>query len=152
VPRRPPKVVDKGYTLAVRRLSTLNGIGVSVGVPDVERADGTSMVDVAVGNEFGTENAPARSFMRSTFEEQKENLTTLNRMLTKLVSLGKITQNEAAETVGEFMRDRIQEKIIELDFPPNAPSTVARKGFDDPLRDTDQLLNAITFWKTRRRK
>jgi hypothetical protein len=49
------------------------------------------------------------------------------------------------EQLGEQMAEDLVDSLTELTSPPNAPTTVAKKGFDDPLIETGQLRNAIDW-------
>jgi hypothetical protein len=40
---------------------------------------------------------------------------------------------------------RVKVKILDGDFEPNAPSTIAKKGSSHPLIDTGQEKNSVTW-------
>lgn len=47
--------------------------------------------------------------------------------------------------VGDAMRASIQLSISNMDYPANAPATIARKGKNTPLRDTLLLFRSISY-------
>jgi hypothetical protein len=52
----------------------------------------------------------------------------------------------AAGFIGNVARDDIKKTIKDMKEPGNAPSTIAKKGFDDPLIETRKLWASIK-WK-----
>ena len=110
--------------------------------------DGTfTTVDVATANEFGTETIPARSFMRSTYEQdQSRFLAIIRRYKLKLVT-NKVTVNKVLTMVGLYAQSRIQRMITQggIPFIPNSPETIERKGSSSPLIDTGQLRQSIRY-------
>ena len=44
---------------------------------------------------------------------------------------------------GMIMAEQLQISMIQLQDPPNAPSTIAKKGFNNPLIDSRNLLRSI---------
>lgn len=51
----------------------------------------------------------------------------------------------ALRLVGEAAMTDIKRSIATFSDPPNAPSTIRRKGHDQPLRDTKNYLNSIAY-------
>lgn len=51
----------------------------------------------------------------------------------------------ALRLAGEAAATDIKRTIGTYSDPPNAPSTIAKKGHDQPLRDTKQYMNSIAF-------
>lgn len=47
------------------------------------------------------------------------------------------------DAVGGAVAGQLQQSIRDLTSPPLAPSTIARKGFDKPLIDHGDMLNAV---------
>lgn len=97
-------------------------------------------------NEFGAPlaNIPQRSFIRSTYDEELPEMVKIrNRFMEKVIT-GKLSPKNAIAAIGFYLAEKIQQKIIDLKDPPNAPRTIAKKGFDDPLRETDEMLNNVT--------
>lgn len=51
------------------------------------------------------------------------------------------------EALGALVEESVRQAIREV-APPNAPSTIARKGFDGPLRgaDLDRIWEHLEHW------
>lgn len=136
------RVIDKGWRAwAAWFTAQKRGGSVEVGIfaPDV--------AEYAAANEFGTARIPERSFIRSTFDEETATLTRMMdaaalRAQTMLIPLA-----DALIPAANHLRSSIIRKISSGPPPPNAPSTVAAKGYDAPLVHTGQLQRAIT-WRT----
>lgn len=103
-----------------------------------------SMPEIAASNEFGTSKIPARPFMRTAFDE---NIKLINKAIQgeydKIID-GRITTFKSLSAIGELMIRLTQKKIGEITFPPNAPSTIAKKGSFKPLIDFGQMTQSVT--------
>lgn len=121
---------------------------VKVGLPAGEAnpyPDGTSVISVGVWNEFGTEFIPPRPFLRTGIEEGKGGYRKLNRANLKAMQHGEKTAEQAMGELGLLAQGDVQAMIVAVTEPPNAPSTIARKGSKSPLEDTGHLKQSITF-------
>ena len=100
-----------------------------------EDSEGLTVAEVAFYNEFGTENGriPERSFLRPVLEENKEKIRKFVDKLKLKIIGNKITERKALGLLGEFVKSLVQKKITDLKNPPNAPSTIAKKGSSNPL-------------------
>jgi hypothetical protein len=47
--------------------------------------------------------------------------------------------------MGMRIKGQIQQSIVDLRTPPNAPSTIRRKGFDKPLIEKGHMLNSVDY-------
>lgn len=99
--------------------------------------------DVATWMEFGTRTVPARSFVRSWFDEQQAFITDTLRTQFAAVLAGKRTAEQAAERCALAFEGAVKVRISRRIPPPLAPATIARKGSSVPLIDTGQLRNAV---------
>ena len=45
--------------------------------------------------------------------------------------------------LGDVVANDIRDSIIEFDYPPNRPSTIKQKGFNDPLIDSGQMSESV---------
>ena len=103
--------------------------------------EGTYVAQVARIQEYGSIKIPPRPFFRNAID---------NNMQRWLDFLGRdLVNTNNAETsynrLGEVVRGDIVESITQLDTPPNAPKTIARKGSSNPLIDTGFLRSNVTF-------
>ena len=102
--------------------------------------NGESVAQVAYWNEYGTATIPARPFFRNTIAEKQD------EWADKAASILQHTDGDvgrALALIGEGVKGDIVEAIQNFAEPPNADSTVKRKGFDKPLVDTGDLWRAI---------
>ena len=150
----------------VRELQYLASHQVEIGIfADASRDGAVPMLVIAAANEFGAkipkrqarfeglddENPekwiiiPERSYLRAWFDENVDVLqATMERLIGQVVE-GKISGRAALETIGGYVATHVQAYMVDLKTPPNAPSTIARKGSSNPLIDTGQLKDAITW-------
>lgn len=141
-------VKDRGWNRIKREMTKASGSGVKVGVQaDVKpRKDPTEdMLEIAVINEFGSGRVPERSFIRASFDKYGPSLDSYKTRLMAQVIAGKLPMKKALGWLGKLHQGQIQGFIEALKTPPNAPSTIARKGADNPLIDTGQLRRSIDF-------
>ncbi|WP_347220351.1 hypothetical protein [Chryseobacterium sp.] len=127
---------------ALNRLVSLKQQHVKVGVMDGSKyEDGTSVATVAFKNEYGYKNIPPRPFFRTTIKEQKENWSVIT---IKAIKAG-YSIDKTLALVGMQMQQDVQYSIMTWSVPPNAPYTVAIKGYNSPLRHTLLMHDSITY-------
>jgi hypothetical protein len=146
---------DLGYRRIMRNLRQLGRLrvpAVFVGIrAGTQAVDGTSMALIAAANEFGTADGhvPERSFIRSTIDENREKyLGALTKATGRAVDKGTAAMKTELGKVGARVTADIQRKIVALKEPPNAPSTIEKKGSANPLIDKGRLRQSID-WEVR---
>ena len=109
--------------------------------PDARYQTGEPVASVAVKNEFGYGNVPARPFMREATHRMRKPLRRAlgSQLNARTLSL---TQRDA-EVVGLVMEDEIRTSIDTGNWAPNSPQTIARKGSDKPLIDTGFMRMSV---------
>ena len=125
-----------------------------VGVVDdtLTYPDGTRVIDVASWNEFGTSRIPSRPALRRAIRRAAPELASLGARQARDMLHGRLRFDVAARRMARILVDEMKQQIISFRTPPNAPSTIARKGFNNPLIDTRTYLNAISFKLLRTRR
>lgn len=139
--------------------------------------NGVKLIDIAVQNEYGNEWAmphtvcfqkngiwraikqdtvvkiPATNFIGRILENQTERQALFLdfKASIQMVIKGIWKSTDAVKSSGQYMRDRIRGFIDRKVFLPNAPMTIAAKGFDKRLYDKGTLYNAIKY-KTKKAK
>lgn len=88
---------------------------------------------------------PARSYIRSTVDENEDKYFETSAKLAGKIIDGDFTKEEALAIMGQLIERDIKRKIVTLRSPPNAPSTIRRKGEDNPLIDQGHLLGSVRF-------
>jgi len=109
--------------------------------------DNLPVATVAMWNEEG-EGIPKRSFIREGFIENIQNsalfdVTVLYKL--GLVAEGKMNMSQLLASIGPELAKSMQQEILNFSTPRNAPLTIALKGKDDPLRDSDTMLNSVEW-------
>lgn len=143
---RPLRRIEKNLTKA-------QGAHVRIGVLASRGGnadhDGITMIELAAIHEFGSPAAgvPERSFIRRTFEVKTAELKVIKRRLAERVVTGKMTIGDALEILGSWGAAEVKKTITVGPGvpPPNAPSTVERKGSARPLVDTGRLVGSIQW-------
>jgi len=108
--------------------------------------DNLPVAQVARDNEEGTVNNPTRPFMRVGFGGALEKGKLDNNISNAVVSIvGGESPEQALKILGPVFVSQMRQAIIDWDSPSNSPRTIKAKGFDDPLRDTDTMLNSVDF-------
>jgi hypothetical protein len=124
-------------------------MSVKVGIFGNETEDGTSVVDYAIYNEFGTRSIPARPFMATTVERYKAQTDKFIDKLAVDIEDNKIKPNMALKRLGLYFQAMIRKTIKDGPWTPNAPATIAIKGSSKPLVDTGRMIGAVNYEVTR---
>lgn len=104
--------------------------------------NGTPVAAVAAFNEFGTSKAPPRPFFRPMVADKspewggaiEQNLIAKNYDVEATLNV-----------VGDGIKGQLQQSIRSADVAADAPSTVKRKGFSQPLIDTGHMLASVDY-------
>lgn len=145
---------DMGMEAVVAEIEKLNNSYVTVGFQQgtVTRSQtkgqrskkaGLSMPQIAAQNEFGTDIIPARPFMRTAVDSNREKINkAISGQYDKIVA-GESTVKKSLNLLGLYMTGLIQKQIRATHYPPNAPSTIARKKSSHPLIDFGQMIQSV---------
>lgn len=109
---------------------------------DEQYPDGTSVAEVAIHNEFGGGNTPPRPFMRTCVQRRSKNWK-------KYLRDNLVRYDDPRHPLSELARnmvDDLKDYIKIWTRPPNAPSTIKKKGFNDPLVETGRMMDSVG-WK-----
>jgi hypothetical protein len=109
--------------------------------------DDLTVLFLATVHEFGAPgaNIPSRSFIRSTVDENQDELKELiGKLVNRMIEHGD-TQEHVLEILGQWLTAKIKAKITSNIPPPLKESTIEAKGSSIALVDTGQLLNSITY-------
>lgn len=127
---------------------------VKVGFP-AGKADG-DIVMRAIWNEFGTRGGasgggwggpiPERPFMRNSMRSNRGKYQRAMAAGAKSILSGGASLNSILSRLGILAQGDIQGEITSLSSPPNSPVTIALKGSSNPLIDTGEMRQKVT-WK-----
>lgn len=87
---------------------------------------------------------PARPFMDNCINNNQNKWKQESNYLLSQVVLGKITFNNIVNQLKLSLSGDLAEEIQKTNTPPNAPSTIKKKGFNKPLIDTGTAIASIT--------
>jgi hypothetical protein len=140
---------DKGRQKILKQFDKHNGSVVDVGFffGDVDKETGFPIAAIAAVNEYGSQDGriPERPFMRNTLNNNKAKYRALLRKLVAEVAVGTLTNAQALERFGAIVKSDIQREITALRTPANADSTVAQKGFDNPLINEGTMRKSVDY-------
>lgn len=106
---------------------------------------GPSIIDVAIWNNYGTNNIPRRDFMTPASKKWRKFFSESLDAVRRDMLDNKIDPDKFLKAMGERGQAIIQNEIIELDTPPNAKSTIKAKGSSNPLVDTKDMANNVRW-------
>lgn len=121
---------------------------VRVGLPDTPHPQAQlTIAEIGAIHEFGAPgaNIPERPFLHPGIREGADQIARLSQVLLFQLQNGETTKNEALEQLGLLGVRLVQEKIRNGEFVPLSPRTIARKGSSQPLIDTGQMVQSVTF-------
>lgn len=101
--------------------------------------DGTTRI----GEEGEVEHIPPRPFLRNAAMDNLDKIQDWLESGYKQVLEGGRVEVLTAK-VGIELVKLVQKTIVDFSDPPNAPRTIKRKGFNDPLIWTQTLVEAIS--------
>ena len=141
---------DNGYRRLMRRATAGKSPTVKVGVfGELASAvhEGKSVItigELAEMFEFGTGGQEERSWLRAYVDENNARIVKMIARLGEQVIKGTITEAQAMDLLGLKIVGEIQQRISAGIAPPNADSTIRRKGSSVPLIDHGQFRGSIT--------
>ena len=103
------------------------------------------IASVAAANEYGVpeRNVPPRPFMKRTVDGNARKWATYVR--NELPKMEPMDLRIMAVRVAGLAINDTKRTIDELMYPPNAPSTIRNKGFNNPLIDTGTMRDTVTW-------
>lgn len=85
---------------------------------------------------------PSRPFFRNMIADRS------SAWPGQLASILKATDYDVVDSLkkfGKMVSEQLQQSILSTKTPPNAPSTIRGKGFDNPLINTSHMLNSVDY-------
>lgn len=113
------------------------------------------VAQVAQWNNQGSDTNPMRPFLFNWITESlekgqgKEFVDNISTYI-HLVAKGDLSWEWLYNKIGKDETNKIKQSIIDWSEPPNSQKTIEAKGKNDPLMDTETMLNA-TKWKIGRK-
>lgn len=145
----PARDNDRGAAALIKRMQAAarkKGVRVGVFAGDAQAEGELTTTDVAGFAEFGTADAPARPWLAPWVDENVTANKQRLRQIGEAVLRGELPSVEVGlARFGLFAAGSMQQRIRHGIPPPNAPSTIEKKGSSTPLIDTGQFWSSITF-------
>ena len=116
---------------------------VLVGIHDSagEHEGGISNAQLGAVLHFGNDHIPARPWLDVGVQQG-------NKEYSEIIEDNADDLDRAMEQIGVVAVGRVQEYMNELKTPPNAASTIKKKGSSNPLIDTGNLKQSVTYSTT----
>ena len=130
----------------VKELEKLRNMEIHVGFQsgDGSYDDGADVAEIAAYNEYGSSDTPARPFMKQSWESHESDLKQVCQQANNVIANGG-TAEQACKIIGVAGVGFVQQEIVDGNFAPNAPSTIAKKGSAHPLIDTSRMLQSVKY-------
>lgn len=131
-----------GLADKLQKIAAQRAVKARVGIlEDKTYPDGAGVAEVGYMNEYGTDTIPPRPFFRKAVADNRDKLPAMMAALLK-----QHDAETAMRLVCEHMADELKMSVMTWEEPPNAPSTIAAKGYNAPLRGPDRLLrNSFSY-------
>lgn len=134
----------------LQTIDDLSNFSIKVGIlgdGTTHGEDEETVLTIAITHEFGlaVKGIPERSFIRAGFDYYRSRIEDNAVELLEQVIYGGLPALTFFDGLGQIMVGFIQTYLTDLDYPPNSPTTIARKGSSNPLIDTGQLRDSITY-------
>lgn len=132
-----------------KKIASFASSGVTCGVHKGagKYKNGETVAYIASIQEYGTRDKkiPPRPFLFSTVEERKKAWIRILADGAKKALVGKKSVHNVLSEMGFNMANDVRNTIITKRSPKNAPSTIAKKGKDDPLVHSGKLADSIDY-------
>lgn len=137
------------YGATINRAATTRTVYRKVNAAGTDFLRGGRFVKQGESNFTTTHDVPAyqftippRPFMRNTVAAHQDEWP---RNAAELLRENNLDVSIVAPLMGMLIKGQIQQTIKEFHDPPNAPSTIRKKGFDDPLIDSGDMMNFVDY-------
>lgn len=88
-------------------------------------------------------SVPARSFMRTSFDENLKSIELLKAKYYEDIVNGVMTAEQALRLLGEFLLGKTKQKVQSINSPALHPFTLSKKNSTKPLITTGQMINSL---------
>ena len=138
---------DLGFNRIMRDLQKLDGMEVVAGMlrDSGKASNGASYVDIATWNEYGTRRIPSRPFIRISADTNRQAWAKIAQQCVNDVIDGD-NPRDAAQVIGHRMVEDIRKVFGDTSkLKANAPSTIKKKGRNEPLVASGEMRRRVKF-------
>lgn len=135
-----------------KRIKEIRNTSLKIGVPKEESAtdrEGNTvfLADIAFLNNYGSksQNIPARPFGTTTVPRYKDKINKTVKLWLGDAVEGRMEVIEAFDRIGFTAAGYMKKNLTQGEWQGNAEYTIQKKGSDQPLIDTGQLRQSITW-------
>jgi hypothetical protein len=114
------------------------------GVGNAHYEGGASLLEVAIYNNYGTEDIPRRAFMEEAAKNMQPKYKKMMKDAVKDINSGKITLKQVLKKAALMGQSEVQKAIMDGDWTPNAKKTILRKESKRPLMDKGDMRKYAT--------
>lgn len=132
----PLKDID--LTGLIERMKQLDGAVVKTGIQS-----GSPHLQKAIWNDGGTSHIPERPFVSEFGDRHDGDIDDASSDAVKSTVINKRAPRSALNSMGNKLADQMRQDADDWTSPPNAKSTIAQKGKDDPLDETGAMIADI---------
>lgn len=137
------QIIDLGWKRIKNSINQLHNKKVEVGFLDNKE----NIAYIASIQEFGTRNKriPERPFMRNAIKENLIDYQDLMKQRVQMLIRNTIAPKGILRDAGIYWEFQFMKSIKNFSTPRNADSTIARKGFNDPLIHYGLMLAMVKY-------
>lgn len=129
----------------IKMIANVNEYGVEIPITDRMRGFFLNEYDVWLPKDKEVIKIPERSFIRSSFDENKNKFSRFDDYLTAVLDM-KISVRQFYKIIGEACVNTIKDYIKHGDFVENSGFTLEqKKPKTSPLINTGRLINSIDY-------
>lgn len=137
---------DRGYKATFAAIDAAKKARISVGIHKEEggapEESGRTVADVAEDNEFGI-GVPARPVISNWADENEAEGVQQMKADIQAAVKSRTSPAQRLDARAQVFAGSMQAKVSAGVPPPNAPSTIAKKGSSTPLIDKGQFRSSI---------
>lgn len=130
----------------IESLDLMKDLEVTIGIHEEEGAgdegNGRTVAEIAEANEFGL-GVPPRPAITGWADENRDAFVTRMREQSEAALKARVSPAQRLDALAQVGAGEVQARVAGGVPPPNAPSTIARKGSSTPLIDKDQFRSSI---------
>lgn len=115
---------------------------------EMHKVSNVDLVEIAVKNEFGLGNTPARPFMKRTVTVNKKLIVEKIREIESDIVQNILNARQGMQQIGLFIIGLVKKTIASSKSwaKENSPSTVAaKKGADTPLVHYGEMMSKVNY-------
>lgn len=105
---------------------------------------GPSIIEVAIWNNFGTESTPRRAFMELAAKWMQPEFKQMMKDAVRRINSGEIPLKQVLKLAAQMGEKQVRKAIMDGDWEPNSPETIAVKQSKRPLVDSGDMRKYVT--------